>query len=242
MGRVRRLFALAVDLNDTYGLIQTLQSWKGLMSLLVSLIVSIGASIKHYDWPVIVVLGLLTFIAVMVVFLFIWPALREHFSRDLDILIRPTSGPSPTISLIVTNTGKSVSIAAFCRIVANPNGVNPYRHGEYRCGWGDGTEDRKIIGRGESANLLIAAYVETGQPYLSEMQLLEAVGGKSVRWDSCRWNQFPNEQLPAYDLKIRFVGEETKEREPYLCTLKPDRYTGPLKIVKTEAVNDFQTV
>jgi hypothetical protein len=150
----------------------------------------------------------------------------------MNIQAHPTGGPSTSIFLNVTNFGEATTFSAFCGIVGHPNGVGDYRRGEFRCGWEDGSVDCKLIQRDETASVLIASFGEVVRNDLSELTLWEVVHGRgSVQWESFRWNQDPREVLPGFDIRIKIVGEKTREPKVVDYTVRPVHFAGPLEMV-----------
>jgi hypothetical protein len=147
----------------------------------------------------------------------------------------PTSGPSQSISLIVKNLGRTTTFSAFCEIVDHPNGSNDYRKGEFRCGWGDGSAEQRLLPKDETSTILIAAFSRPAHmDDILQADLLEVLGQNAKRWDTFRWQEYPDGRLPAFILRIRLVAERTRKPKVLLYTLKPCGYLGPLEMVVHE--------
>jgi hypothetical protein len=149
----------------------------------------------------------------------------------MNLLLTPSEGPGTQQILVVKNLEKRDTFSVFCEIIGHPNGSNPFRKGEFRCGWGDGSIPRKTIPYGETKNILIATFSEVVKFDLSEMVLWEVVEGKSVVRGSFRWNQHPDEALPSFNIKIRITSENSGKSQTYTCSVGPYSFSGPLRML-----------
>lgn len=236
--RLKAVYHFFVTLSDAWGITQALLSWKGGTSVVaVALIVSVSAYLDKYSRTQIIVLGLITFAVALTIFnllALLAPVVSDKLRPRLNLEIQPTSGASDSLSLNITNLGRSTALlSAFCEITGHSNGVNDYPRGEYRCGWENGITETRQIRTGETASLLIATVQDVRRFELSEMILWRVVAGEKVKWASCRWYQHPDERLPEFDLKIRLVGDKSRGLEPLRYRLKPYCSHGPLEMLPT---------
>jgi hypothetical protein len=192
------------------------------------------AAIKNWAHRPVSNLGMLLWSLLPVCIVLIVILIRSRTKPKMKIQVHPTGGRGSSIFLTVTNLGKATTFSAFCSIVGHPNGANDFRRGEFRCGWEDGRVDRILIQKGEAANLLIAKFHDAGMPSLLRLTLWEVINGDSVPTESSSWNQLPSEALPGFEIKVRIVGEKTREPKVFDYTVRPSRYTGPLEMVQSE--------
>jgi hypothetical protein len=160
-----------------------------------------------------------------------WLVRVASLSPSVNIRVHPTSGPATTIFLKVTNLDKSTTFSAFGEIVGHPNGVNDFRRGEFQFGWDDGKLERRLIHRDETASVVIASFEEVGK-YLNELKVWEVVGPECVPWESFRWNVYPQEILPAFEMRVRIVGENTHSPKTFSFTVRPKEFMGPLELLE----------
>jgi hypothetical protein len=153
---------------------------------------------------------------------------------SMKLLLTPSEGPGTHQILIVKNLGKRDTFSAFCEIIGHPNGVNDYRRGEFRCGWGDGSVPKKTIPSGETESILISSFSEVVRFDLSEMILWEVIEGKKNVRGSFRWNQHPDEQMPSFNMKIRFTSESSGKSQTCICSVGPYSIHGPLRMQMLE--------
>ena len=81
---------------------------------------------------------------------------------------------------------------------------------------------------------MIGSYNEVVKFDLSEMILWEVVEGKKNVRGSFRWNQHPDEQLPSFNVKIRFTSENSDKSQTYTCSVGPYSFHGPLRMLMLE--------
>jgi hypothetical protein len=153
---------------------------------------------------------------------------------EMNLLVTPSEGPGIQQILIVKNLGKKDTFSAFCEIIGHPNGVNDYRRGEFRCGWGDGSVPKKTIPSGETESILIGSLSEVVKFDLCEMILWEVVEGKKNVRGSFRWNRHPDERLPSFNIRIRFTSENSDKTQRYTCSVGPYTFHGPLRMLMLE--------
>jgi hypothetical protein len=213
----------------------------------------------NFKWAAIVLIGgyLLTFIAsesskkglhhpasnflilvapplTLLLILVIVGIVRGVFTHRLDIRALPSGGPNERLTLGIRNRGKQGTFSAFCEIIGHPNGVNDFPKGEFRCGWGDGTLERKMIPHGETESILIASFRDVTKYVLSEMTLWEVIEGRSLEKAWLRWHQGKEEILPSFNIQIRITCEGSKEEKKYTCGVGPASSVGPLKMLIEE--------
>jgi hypothetical protein len=191
------------------------------------------AAIKNLAHKPVSNLGMLLWSLLPVCIVLIVILIRSRTNPKMKIKVHPSGGRGASIFLSVTNSGKSTTFSAFCSIVGHPNGAKDYRRGEFRCGWEDGRVDHMLIQNGETANVLIAKFHDVGTHSMLRLTLWEIINGDSVPTESSSWNQDPHEVLPGFEIRIRIVGEKTKEPEVFDYTVRPARYTGPLEMVQS---------
>jgi hypothetical protein len=166
-------------------------------------------------------------VGILAAFMFI----HKYATPQMNIRVHPTSGPSTTVFLKLTNSGRDSTFSAFGEIVGHPNGVNDFRRGEFQFGWDDGILARRLIHRNETASIVIASF-DLVDKYLSELKVWEVSGPACVPWESFRWNVDPKETLPAFELRIRIVAEKTQSPKTFNFTVKPKAYMGPLELTE----------
>jgi len=158
-----------------------------------------------------------------------------HLLRPpLNLELKPSSGPSGDVVLIVTNCGPDMKIFAKCRPLAMRNSPNPMTDRTYDLKW-EGKNDRQLdIQRGSSENLVIAAWSVNADYTLAEMWLTQFGDTGISKFNSCRWNfvgPYGSDSPPEFDIEVTIFGIGARSPNNYQYVVRMANRYGPLAIV-----------
>jgi len=233
-----------------------LDSLLGRFSLIVGLIVGgvglliviatvpdwFAAGLGWWAWPI-RALGIASVVVGLVVpgaYAIRWARRRARMrpaqgAPDLDV--RPTSGPSPEIRLVVTNQGPRDTFHATARIVAARNDVNPRRDGSYALSWQGAAGNSIVLERLQTGFLAVARFSlldpQGTLDRMGEAEVTEWNGRHEATWSGFRWVINPQERLPEHDIEVRIMGEHSVLLFRRAYTLTPETFAGPMKLTET---------
>jgi hypothetical protein len=157
----------------------------------------------------------------------------DFFLPTVKITPTASGGYAPRVVLRVTNDGNKATFRATAEIVGSRHaGMQPTNYtAELR--WENRKDPEAVIGRKAGLNLLIA-YTHTVTQDLSELRLFSVGEDADSYFASARWNVDPQEKLPELDLKVSVYHDLAKGPAIGYFTVRPEKYFGPLEMVKCE--------
>jgi len=160
------------------------------------------------------------------------PWIVEWCKPSISVLLLPSSGSRTQMDLRVTNTGARREFYAQCEFIALRHSPNPLAQVTYSLKWESVKGKRLFLGKGESANLLIARATQDHINAFAEMELLGLYGEEVKRYEWAGWETSSREVLPEFDLRISIFGDGTKKPLQRLYTLRPKTFHGPLEMLE----------
>lgn len=200
-------------------------------------VVSLGPATAFKTWlhkPV-TNLGMACWAFVPVGILFIAALIHRYAKPKLEVDVVPTSVGSPNQYLVVRNLGRPNIFRAECQIVGGRHLGGDFRRDRFYLGWDDGRMRNLLLPHESTGKLLVSQYLGVaGTTDLSVMRLMENVGNNSVSHDSARWNEHPDELMPAFVLQVFIFADKVAKPLVKKYQLRPEKYYGPLLLQEIE--------
>lgn len=195
------VFKYGASVLDWIGRGETLsEAWKH---------VSLGA-VGRWGYPALLVAG---------VGLILWATYdlerRQGGTGELKVELTPSSGPSDTMFVSVTNHDKKQRFHATCKLLERRNDPNPLNKQTYDLAWERQSWRVLNLATGEPCNLLIATVEPVPNSQMLETKL-KGFSGKALtvkEWS--RWGGQYVTETPEYDLEITVFGESTSHTEKF---------------------------
>lgn len=222
--RLWRALELLLTVRDLAGVVLALAPWALSLAAIAAL-----ASLRWLSDPAnAIALGFVVLVAEYLVMLWARAQLRRSAPVDLEVL----RGPGPSRVAVRNRSDRAVAVHAKAHIIdrRHDRGGQPLRTGSYVVPWEHAAAHRIGIASGDSATLVVGRCQFWYEQALAQMDLPQVTPSGEALFETSRWNMYPNEPLPEYDVELSIFVSGYPQPHTERFTLRPARYTGPLEL------------
>ena len=161
---------------------------------------------------------------------------HEEIPITANVELTP-SNAGMNMWLRIKNLGDKGNFHARCELIALRNSPNRLAQHTFDLKW-EASGDRAVaIDKSDTRNLLIATVKEYEKKH--ELAEIEIMGlgedGSAVKHESARWNIYPRESLPEFDIEISIFEDGKQHPLVRRFTVRPKASYGPLEMFEAKS-------